>query len=369
MNTSIPTWMARATELTRAGRLGEATALIQSALQGTPASTADTSCAPVPAGDVIDVVARVVDSPAATPPDVQGGAGEHPLQEPADPSEGVFVAGRYSGTAGSRAYKLFVPPGAAAQPLPLLVMLHGCTQEPDDFARGTRMNALARQEGFLVLYPEQARKANTSGCWNWFKHTHQRRGHGEPAVLAGMVEELVGRQRVDRRRVYVAGLSAGGAMAAILGRAYPELFAAVGVHSGLPVGAARDLPSALAAMQSGTVSPAVPAGGPPTIVFHGDQDTTVHPANGLGVVQACAGGAATRSERGRSAGGRDYTRHLYLDAQGVARAEHWVLHGAGHAWSGGSALGSYTDGSGPDASREMLRFFLEHPLPASRSDN
>lgn len=364
MNTPIPTWMARATELTRAGRLGDATALVQSALQGTLASPDRTACATVSAGDVIDVAARVVDGPAATPPDAPAGATVRPQQEQEAQPDGAFVTGRYTGTAGSRAFKLYVPPGAAGRPLPLLVMLHGCTQDPDDFARGTQMNALALQEGFLVLYPEQARKANTSGCWNWFKHTHQRRGHGEPALLAGMVEELRTRHRVDRRRVFVAGLSAGGAMAAIMGRAYPELFAAVGVHSGLPVGAARDLPTAMAAMHSGTGCAAVPAGGPPTIVFHGDQDATVHPANGVGLVQACAAGATPRAERGRSAGGRDYTRHLHVDAQGTVRAEHWVLHGAGHAWAGGSPSGSYTDATGPDASREMLRFFLAHPLPA-----
>ena len=363
MNTPIPTWMARATELTRAGRLGEATALIQSALQGLPVPPGPTPSAPAGASEVIDVAARVVADPGETVQDP-------PARTPCSPPEaqdlpaGEFVSGRYTGTAGSRAYKLYVPPGAAARPLPLLVMLHGCTQDPDDFARGTQMNTLAQQQGFLVLYPEQARKANTSGCWNWFKHTHQRRGHGEPAMIAGMVEELATRHRVDRQRVFVAGLSAGGAMAAILGRAYPELFAAVGVHSGLPVGAARDLASAMAAMQTGAGSPAAAPGGPPTIVFHGDQDATVHPANGLGVVQACAGAAASSQESGRSAGGRAYTRHVHVDAQGAVRAEHWVLHGAGHAWAGGSALGSYTDAAGPDASREMWRFFLAHPLAA-----
>lgn len=364
MTPPIPDWMARATELTRAGRLGDATALIQSALQGQSAPPGPVPPAAATNGDVIDVLARVIDVPGTAPDDAQAGTPVRPLQDGEDLPAGAFVAGRYTGSAGSRAYKLYVPPGAAAGPLPLLVMLHGCTQDPDDFARGTQMNALALQQGFLVLYPEQARKANTSGCWNWFKHTHQRRGHGEPALLVGMVEEVATRQRVDHRRVFVAGLSAGGAMAAILGRVYPELFAAVGVHSGLPAGAARDLASAIAAMQTGQGSPSLPAGGPPTIVFHGDQDATVHPANGVAVVQACAGGVAPRSERGRSAGGRTYTRHVHADAQGVVRAEHWVLHGAGHAWAGGSALGSYTDASGPDASREMWRFFLAHPLPA-----
>ena len=359
MNTPIPPWMARATELTRAGRLSEATALIQSALQGARMPPQGPLAEPS-ATDVIDVAARVVDAPQQAPPDVSGHRAP-PADRQTPQDAGQFIAGRYTGTAGSRVYKLFVPPAAADRPLPLVVMLHGCTQDPDDFARGTGMNLLALAEGFLVLYPEQARKANTSGCWNWFKHNHQRRGHGEPALLAGMVQECMQHRGADPRRVYVAGLSAGGAMAAILGHTYPELFAAVGVHSGLAAGAARDLPSALSAMQGGAASAAPQVNSRPTIAFHGDQDSTVHPANGHHVVQACAGTPPSRTERGHSTGGRAYTRHLHSDATGTVCAEHWVLHGAGHAWAGGSPRGSYTDASGPDASREMLRFFLEHP--------
>ena len=368
MSSSLPSWMARATELTRAGRLGEATALIQSALQQAQPASAPAG-APGTAGDVIDVAARVVDAPtdlpgpAAAPPPPTRPAEDDP--RPATSGEGQWLSGQHTGSAGTRAYRLYVPPDASARVLPLVVMLHGCTQGPEDFARGTRMNDLARSEGFLVLYPEQARKANTSGCWNWFKHNHQRRGQGEPALLAGMVQAVMAQHGVDPQRVYVAGLSAGGAMAAILAHAYPELFAAVGVHSGLPVGAARDLPSALAAMQGGGAgaAPALQAG-PPTIVFHGDQDSTVHPANGAAVVRACAGAASAASERAGTAGGRAYVRHLHADPSGSVRAEHWVVHGAGHAWSGGSLEGSYADARGPDASREMLRFFLEHPGPA-----
>jgi poly(hydroxyalkanoate) depolymerase family esterase len=240
-------------------------------------------------------------------------------------------------------------------------MLHGCTQDPDDFAAGTAMNELASRHGVCVLYPAQAQHANSGRCWNWFKHTHQGRERGEPALLAGLVAEIVATHDMDPRRVYVAGLSAGGAMAAILGEAFPDVFAAVGVHSGLPRGAAKDVKSAFAAMHGGAPLPEIrrPTRTPPTIVFHGDADTTVHPCNGERVI--AAGGSSERrreSLSGRRTGGRDYTRHVHRAVDGSVHAEHWVVHGAGHAWSGGRSEGSYTDPLGPDASAEMLRFFL-----------
>lgn len=370
MQATIPPWMARATELTRAGRLAEATALIQSSLQqAVPAATG--SAAAAHGGDVIDVIARRVDGPPPDPaPQAPAASPDVPPARAPQPGgsagEEQFLSGRFTGSTGSRAYRLYIPPGDRHATCPLLVMLHGCTQDPDDFARGTRMNALAREAGCLVLYPAQVHKANSSGCWNWFKQRHQQRGQGEAALLAGMVQEVLARQPVDRRRVYVAGLSAGGAMAAVLGQAYPELFAAVGVHSGLPAGVAGDLPSALAVMQAGPPPAPLRQGGPPVIVFHGDQDRTVHPANGDGVVQACAPGAVRQTGQGH-ANGRAYTCHRLQDGQGGVRAEHWVVHGAGHAWSGGSTAGSFTDPAGPDASREMLRFFLEHPHPVEAS--
>lgn len=362
MNPSFQRLMTEATRLTQAGDLQRATAAIQAALRGSG------SDATVDEGDVIDVDAREVRLDPA--PNLR-----LPTSEPAAPlrapsrGAGEFIGGTYTCAAGERDYKLYVPPGYRGQPLPLVVMLHGCTQDPDDFAAGTGMNEAALERDFLVLYPAQAQRANAQRCWSWFKHNHQRRDRGEPAVLAGMTRDVMQRYHVDARRVYVAGLSAGGAMAVILGDAYPDLFAAVGVHSGLPSGSAKDLPSALAAMNDGPARTAMNRGAsrtPPTIVFHGDRDTTVHPANGEHVVAARAGAAVPERERARSANGRDYTRRTWRDAGGRAIAEHWSVHGSGHAWSGGSPRGSYTDARGPDATQEMLRFFFDHTLAVDR---
>lgn len=266
-------------------------------------------------------------------------------------------------------YKLFVPGRGAGRPRPLLLLLHGCTQDPEDFAAGTRMNQLAAELGFLVLYPTQTPRANAGKCWNWFLPQHQQAGRGEPALLAALTQAAMREHGADPARVYVAGLSAGGSMADILGRTHPGLFAAVGVHSGLPSGVARDLVSALGAMKNGPGKAS--AGSPmrPTIVFHGDADETVHPRNGEqvaadAVAALLAGGdhPPAHEMRGRSAGGRAFTRWTYADAHGGIMVEHWLLHGAGHAWAGGSAEGSFTDPAGPDASAEMLRFFLSHPM-------
>jgi poly(hydroxyalkanoate) depolymerase family esterase len=266
---------------------------------------------------------------------------------------GVYAEGEHAGE-----YKLYVPPGHRRQPLPLVVMLHGSMQDPDDFAVGTRMNDAARERGFFVLYPLQAKRANAARSWNWFEGAHQSRGQGEPAMLAGMTREVIQRYGIDPERVYAAGMSAGGAMAAILGEAYPDLFAAVGVHSGLPIGAASDVRSAFKAMHDGSALGA-PCRLRPTIVFHGDGDTTVHPANGDHVVAATAGRAALTIEHARI-NSRECTRRLYRRSRGHAMAEQWVVHGAGHAWSGGDARGSHTDAEGPDATKEMLRFFSDH---------
>ena len=267
----------------------------------------------------------------------------------------------FSNPAGSRAYKLYVPSGYRGRPLPVIIMLHGCTQDPDDFAAGTRMNELAEEQTFLVAYPHQPQAANMQKCWNWFDAEHQQRGRGEPSLIAGIARQVIEEFSADPARVYVAGLSAGGAAAAILGVTYPDVFAAVGIHSGLACGAAKDMPSAFAAM-SGSAATQSGAAGPtvPTIVFHGDANRTVNAVNSDRIVaQATPKGRGTNIvTRGTTPDGMAYTRTVHLDDAGREVVEQWVLHGAGHAWSGGSPSGSYTDPRGPDASREMVRFFL-----------
>ena len=274
---------------------------------------------------------------------------------------GTFSEGSHTNAAGTRSYKLYVPGGYSGQPVPLVVMLHGCTQDPDDFATGTKMNALAEEMQCLVVYPAQSRQANPSRCWNWFNNVDQRRDQGEPSIIAGITRDIIGKYAVDKARVYVAGLSAGGAMATIMGTLYPDLYAAVGVHSGLPFAAAHDLPSAMAAMKGDFRRGQQPGKPIPIIVFHGDQDTTVHPTNGDAIMVPARDLAdAMAVEPGRVPNGHAFTRTVHKRADGKPQGEHWVIHGAGHAWSGGSARGSYTDGKGPDASREMLRFFATH---------
>ena len=367
MNPVFQRLISQATTLTQGGNLQAATAAIQAALAGdglaataASASTAATTTAAAHRDlDVIDVQAREVRREAAGPMQPT------PATQTSR-ADGQFIAGSHREGSATRDFKLYVPPAAASGALPLIVMLHGCTQNPDDFAAGTGMNEAALKQGFFVLYPAQAQSANPSRCWNWFKHNHQKRGRGEPALLAGMTRAVMKQHNIDPQRVYVAGLSAGGAMAAILGEAYPDLFAAVGVHSGLPAGAAVNLQEALSVMKTGG-SAASPGGQtPPTIVFHGDQDSTVHPVNGERAVAASAGAAAAELERSRSRNGLEYTRRSYRKADGRVLAEHWAVHGSGHAWSGGSARGSYTDARGPDATQEMLRFFMNHRLSAAR---
>ena len=379
MSNTLQRWMKEVTRLTRSGRVAEATRAIQHALgrRPMPAPAAARSPQPVLDGRVDEI------APEATP-----------VERPRTADAGSTRTGEHSEGGLTRSYALYLPPTPHTtptdRPLPLVVMLHGCTQDPADFAAGTGMNTLAREQGFAVLYPAQAQSANPSRCWNWFKHNHQRRGSGEAAVLAGMTRAVLAEHRLDPRRVYVAGLSAGGAMAAILGRAYPDLYAAVGIHSGLASGAANDLMSALSAMKHGPATPSSPPAavhsgepggsdhgletsiGPvPTIVFHGDGDAVVHPGNGTQAIAVAIGqtgdAGATHTnplvESGESPGGRRYTRTTHPRAAGTpAQAEHWVVHGGGHAWSGGSEQGSYTDPSGPDATREMWRFFSSHAL-------
>jgi poly(hydroxyalkanoate) depolymerase family esterase len=405
--------MLEATRLTRAGRLSEATALLQRILRGTapdPANETTREPADTPPTDqprIIDVTPDVIDvihhqpssaagrasGPAPSSPGKATGAGVRPYLPGAlrnlleriksglgsvrpsavpvadiAPEGGRFIEGSYGNHAGIRSYKLYISSGHHGQALPLIVMLHGCTQSAEDFAAGTRMNLIAEEGTYLVAYPEQSAAANASRCWNWFRPSDQQRDQGEPSLIAGITRQVMRKYPVDAQRVYVAGLSAGGAAAAVMGMTYPDLYAAVGVHSGLACGVASDLPSAFAAMRQGN-------GGisaveqreriTPTIVFHGDCDTTVHPRNGDHVIAQSKITTSMQTEvhHGRVPGGHSYTRTLYTDAGGPAVLERWDIHGAGHAWSGGSPSGTYTDPRGPDATREMLRFFLDHPRP------
>ncbi|MBV9396291.1 MAG: PHB depolymerase family esterase [Methylobacteriaceae bacterium] len=286
------------------------------------------------------------------------------------PGGGTFLARSYSNDAGTRPYKLYVPSSYREEgpALPLIVMLHGCTQSPDDFAAGTRMNLVAEEQSFLVAYPGQIQSANQSKCWNWFMVSDQRRDRGEPSLIAGITRQIIGDYRVDSKRVFVAGLSAGGAAAAIMGSAYPDLYSGVGVHSGLACGAAHDLQSALHAMKHGGIPKGRCGKNPritPTIVFHGDRDATVNSRNGDEVLAAAGAGTAIdleiSTDKGVASAGRAYSRTLHRHRAGKILFEDWRIHGAGHAWSGGASAGSYTDPRGPDASREIVRFFLQLP--------
>jgi poly(hydroxyalkanoate) depolymerase family esterase len=392
------TAMAEATRLTRQGRLVEATALIQRTLASptvtrrppdAPSAGEETGSTPGRYPDPRPALRadegtqprRRVHSGRVTPRTVpsRGARGLHrpgrlaarAMQRPA----GRFEAFSYANAAGTRVYRLYVPAGHTGAPLPLVVMLHGGTQDAAIFAAATGMNDLAERQAFFVAYPEQPPSANAGKYWNWFVPGHQRRDAGEPSLIAGITRQVTDRYGADVSRVYVAGFSAGGAMAAVMAAVYPDLYAAVGVHSGLPYAAAGDMASAFAAMKQGPSRPARSPGPPvPLIVFHGDRDRTVVLANAAGLVDDVlaaanpdgrAGTQPNAMTAGQVPGGHAYTRTCYQDPAGAALAERWTIHRAGHAWSGGVPDGSYTDAQGPDASAEFIRFFDEHPAGPS----
>ena len=413
MNMDFADAMRAAMNLTRDQKLIEATRVIQSALSGgEQVSSKSPSEARVVhlaiENKVIDLTAEVIEPETMASAELKGGTrldrsqpssiaawAAGPLGEalaklrhtelPRFSLEGLtvgrprkaleipegaqFLSRSFVCAAGSRNYKLYIPRRPQTGGRPLLVMLHGGTQDADDFAAGTRMNALAEEHGFIVAYPNQSKAANTSLCWNWFSPENQMRGRGEPAIIAGITSEIVAEYAVDPARVFVAGLSAGGAMAAVMGATYPDLYAAVGVHSGLPYRSAADLPSAFAAMRGDagprgrrsrkSLGAADDSPRIRTIVFHGDADNVVHPSNAANMVEAERTGESVERAEARHAAIRPHTRTVTRDKTGAVVVEQWLVHGSGHAWSGGSPDGTYTDPRGPDASQEMLRFFFE----------
>jgi poly(hydroxyalkanoate) depolymerase family esterase len=398
--------MNAVTRLTKAGRLMKATTLLQRALSGSRGrgrpsdisdSTGQSGSDDPPMIDMTrpSVLGDSWASPGSTPPASQhsaqsslappmpsfmrslqdrGGrpstwserlsAGVASARDPL-PKGARFDVHAVSNKAGSIHYKVYVPSAYAGRPLPLVVMLHGCTQTPDDFAAGTQMNEVAEELLCLVVYPEQTKAANASKCWNWFRPGDQRRDRGEPSLIADVTRQVVRDYAVDPERVFIAGLSAGGAAAAIMGHEYPDLYKAICVHSGLACGSAKDVSSAFAAMRTGGSKKANGHSSSkslvPAIVFHGSADNIVNPSNADQVVHQSKSDASTSAVkiRGRSTGGIDFTRTVETNEAGNIISEQWILHGAGHAWSGGSKKGSYTDPRGPDASREMMRFFAE----------
>lgn len=379
MTSDFAAAMRRATDLTRGFNLTEATSAIQQALGGRPAA--------IEPSELVDVTPKPAE-PAPLPPNLSM-LGERilkPLSEvvqtlrkgrasvldtprarrPAAPvpTGAQFLARDFSCPAGSRAYKLFIPAGGAKPPRGLIVMLHGCQQNADDFATGTKMNELAATHNLVVAYPSQTSSANAGNCWNWFEPGHQMRDRGEPAILAGITRQLMQEFKLQRAQVFVAGLSAGGAMAAVLAETYPDLYAASGIHSGLAYRSANDVMSAFSTMQGdASVGSSVrrprPEPNVRAIIFHGEADRTVSPSNGRRLVGTFAvPGSSPTIATGVSGSGRSFSREVYKGASADSDLEFWSIAGAGHAWSGGSAQGSYTDPTGPDASKEMIRFFL-----------
>lgn len=401
MKSPLATALGRALEQTRASNPAEATRIIQAALAGRHIPAADETDQgegpPAHSGsaDLLTIGDHRARQPAAEPPrpaegprpprrslrdvvdalsrtrrrlapeDLTGRRGS-----PAIPAGATYETRTFTSAAGGRDYRLYVPSALPDGPQGLVLMLHGCTQDADDFACGTQMNELAERHGLIVAYPIQTRGDNVQACWNWFRPSDQAAGRGEPGILAGLAVALREEFGVCRTRVFAAGLSAGGAMAAILGASHPEVFSAIGVHSGLPHGSAHDVVSAFAAMRGeGGVSAPAGAGRVRTIVFHGSADATVHPSNADSILRAATARSAVETARiaGRSSRGRSFERTIATGPGGAVVAELWVVEGAGHAWSGGAVSGSYTDPTGPDASAEMVRFFLT-PAQDGRGD-
>lgn len=352
MTNDFATAMRRALEKTRANDPSAATAIIQEALGGKALPLQGDAGRTAPNASVASPFASLLRDgclPCAGGGLMQGlNLPHHPATGRIDVPDGAsYETRQYSGPAGSRNYTLYVPTARPEGFSGVILMLHGCTQSPDDFARGTRMNRAAEEAGYIVAYPEQSRAHNMQSCWNWFRPEDQARGQGEPEILASIARELLAEFELPQDRAFVAGLSAGGAMAAIMADSYPDIFAAAGVHSGLPSGSASDVISAFAAMRGeGNARPRPLK--TPVIVFHGMADATVAPINGNRLVPG------TGIETQHNANGRSWSRLIDTDG-----SELWRVERAGHAWFGGDPAGSYADPLGPDASAEIVRFFAQ----------
>jgi poly(hydroxyalkanoate) depolymerase family esterase len=380
---SINQAMLKATKLTGVGKLLDATRLIQRTLFGAEPSRVSTTISTTISTSIpTSTPARPTPAPAANDPraDIAPPAviilpaadGHQPPAAAKPGRKASFGKHAFAFEGDNYPYRLYIPAAtgdAVGDLMPLVVLLHGCKQDALDFANGTAMNTLADKHNTMVLYPEQTTSGNAMRCWNWFDPSHQQAGRGEPGMIAALTQKVIDQHSADPARVYVAGLSAGGAMAALVSGLYPNLFAAVGVHSGLAAGAAQDVMSAFSAMRSGAKGHKTSA--LPTIVFHGTADTTVNPDNGEFITDAAlaalkaSGLSLTKTKssiESSSTPGKpeQAERTVYSNASGTPFVESWRVMAGPHAWSGGNAQGSYTDPDGPDASGAMLAFFLRH---------
>lgn len=367
----------RAALLTGMGKLVGASRLIQRSLLGSvpqtrpqvqPETKAPAGCEQTPAANDsqrAEHPPQVINMP---PP--QRPVGD--IDTPVPTRKASFTKHHFVFEADIYPYRLYIPSAttvdaSADKRMPLVVLLHGCKQDALDFSNGTAMNALADKHHAMVLYPEQITRANAMRCWNWFEPGHQQAERGEPGMIAALTQSMLQKHGADPERVYIAGLSAGGAMAAVMAGLHPDVFAAVGVHSGLAAGAAHDVMSAFGAMRSGAKGSKQPT--LPTIIFHGTADKTVHPDNSQHITEAALAGlkaaglqlVKTASSNSHNKGEKT-ERVVYSTEDGTPYIENWRIFDGAHAWSGGDAIGSYTDPDGPSASAAMLAFFLRHRL-------
>jgi poly(hydroxyalkanoate) depolymerase family esterase len=323
-------------------------------------------------------------TPTPTPPATPTPTPTPPPGGGATPGKGTSFSGTYTNAAGSRAYRGYVPSTyKAGTPVPLLVVLHGCTESADVFRQLTRFDELAEAKGFLVVFPEQPKSANNQNCWNFFQDAQTHRGTGEPSLIAGITDWVGQHYSVDSHRIYVAGLSAGGAMASVMAATYPDVYAAIGIGSGCEYAATATCAGyksadPAAAAQAAYKEMGTRARAMPVISFSGDKDTTVPPVNADQLLQQwqltadLADDGATNGSvlskptstiSGQVPNGLSYTVRSYGDAQTNELVQYWVVNGMSHAWSGGCSCQPYAEPKGPDATAAMYAFFVKHPMP------